>query len=129
AALRIVFLIDQDQAGTTAAKQRRERLFEVGVDRREGFLETLPGRLIDFANGITGLRNRIEQVLSLRGQETVSRLELVELLDGHHVHGTKTLDFPSKGGNHRFGRHGWLTVVEAGFGRPALGLAEASPYV
>ena len=32
------------------------------------------------------LRDRVDQVAALRGQEHVALLELVELLDGHHVH-------------------------------------------
>ena len=36
--------------------------------------------------------DRVDEVLALRREEHVARLELVELLDGHHVHRAEPID-------------------------------------
>ena len=38
------------------------------------------------------LRDRVDQILALGGQERVAGFELVELLDGHHVHRAEPID-------------------------------------
>ena len=48
--------------------------------------------LVDPLDRLGGLRDRVDEILALRRQEGVARLELVELLDGHHVHRTETID-------------------------------------
>ena len=45
-----------------------------------------------------GLRDRLDQILALRRQEHVARLELVELLDGHHVHRPEPVDLVAQRG-------------------------------
>ena len=50
------------------------------------------GRFVDLLDGLTRLRDRVDQILALRGQKAVARLELVELLDRHHVHRTQPVD-------------------------------------
>ena len=47
----------------------------------------------------------VEQVLALRGQERVARLELVELLDGHHVDRPEPFDLLLELRDGVFGRH------------------------
>ena len=85
AALERIVLVEQRQAGAAAAEQRAERLLEVAVDGGERLGEALPRGLVDALDRLAGLRDRVDEVLALRGQEGVARLELVELLDGHHV--------------------------------------------
>jgi hypothetical protein len=40
------------------------------------------------------LRDRVHEILLLTRQESVTRLELVELLDRHHVHRAEAVDLP-----------------------------------
>ena len=49
-------------------------------------------RLVDPLDRLAGLRDRVDQILALRRQERVARLELVELLDRHHVDRPEPLD-------------------------------------
>ena len=62
-------------------------------------------RLVDARDGLDGLRDRIDQVLALRRQEHVARFELVELLDGHHVHRTEAVDLRFQRDDGFFGAH------------------------
>src|SRR5205085_4982140 len=91
-ALERIVLVEQREAGAAAAEQRAERLLEVGVDRRERLAEALARRLVDAPDRFARLRDRLDQILALRRQEAVARLELVVLLDRHHVHRAATLD-------------------------------------
>ena len=65
---------------------------EVLVDRRERLREALARGLVDALDRLAGLRDRVDQVLALRGEEGVARLELVELLDRHHVDRAEPVD-------------------------------------
>ena len=49
-------------------------------------------RLVDALDRFARLGDRVDEVLALRREERVPRLELVELLDGHHVHRTEAVD-------------------------------------
>src|SRR5262249_31786959 len=92
AALERVAFVEWYQAGLAVAVERGERPGEVLVDDGERLLEALPRRLVDLADRLVGRRNRVDEVLALRGQERVARLEVVELIDRHHVHGAHSLD-------------------------------------
>src|SRR5439155_17330378 len=83
AALERIVFVEQREAGASTAEQRAERLLEVGVDRRERLAEALARRLVDALDRFARLRDRLHQILALRRQEAVARLELVELLDRH----------------------------------------------
>ena len=73
------------------------------VDGGERLGEALARRLVDALDRFAGLRDRIDQVLALRGEERVARLELVELLDGHHVHRTEPIDLAAQRRDRLFG--------------------------
>ena len=92
AALERIVFVEQRQAGAAAAEQRAERLLEVRVDGGERLGEALPRRLVDALDRFAGLRDRVDEVLALRREERVARLELVELLDRHHVHRAEPID-------------------------------------
>ena len=64
------------------------------------------------------------QVLALGRQERVALLELVELLDGHHVDGAEALDLRAQLGDGLLGRH---RVARAGVGRRLDAAAAATP--
>src|SRR5262245_40472666 len=85
AALERIALVEQREAGAAAAEQRAEHLLEVLVDGGERLAEALAGRLVDALDRFARLRDRLDEILALRRQERVARLELVELLDRHHV--------------------------------------------
>src|SRR5262249_52335207 len=97
AALERIVLVEQREPGASTAEQRAERLLEVPVDGGERLAETLAGGLVDPLDRLGGLRDRFDQVLPLSGQESMTRLELVELLDGHHVHWAEALDLGAQG--------------------------------
>src|SRR5213594_4330100 len=99
AALERVVLVEQRQPGPAAAKQRAERLLEVSVDGGERLAEALTRRLVDALDGLGRLRNRLDQVLPLRREKRIARLELVELFDGHHVHRTEALNLAAQRGD------------------------------
>ena len=54
--------------------------------------EALARRLVDALDGFARLRDRVDEILALRRQERVARLELVELLDRHHVDRAEPID-------------------------------------
>ena len=91
--------------GAAAAEERRERLLEVRVDGRERLAEARVRRLVDAPDGLVGLRDRVDEVLALRRQEGVARVELVELLDGHHVDRAELVDLAAQLGDGLFGGH------------------------
>ena len=62
------------------------------LNGRERLTEARPGRFVDPRDHLGGVRDRVDQVLPLCRQKRVARFELVELLDGHHVDGTKAID-------------------------------------
>ena len=92
AALERIGFVEQRQAGASAAEQRAEGRLEVPVDGGKGLGKALPRRLVDALDRFAGLRDRIDEVLALRGQERMARFELVELLDGHHVDEAEPID-------------------------------------
>ena len=67
------------------------------VDGRERHREAGARRLVDAPNRFARLGDRVDEVLPLRRQERVPRLELVVLLDGHHVDGTEAVDLGGSG--------------------------------
>src|SRR5204863_9985295 len=86
AALERIGLVEQRQAGAAAAEQRAEGLLEIAIDGRERLGEPLARRFVDALDRFAGLRDRVDEVLPLRAQEGMAGLELVELLDRHHVY-------------------------------------------
>jgi hypothetical protein len=42
--------------------------------------------VLSMPDGLAGLRDRVQQILALRRRKGMTRFELVELLDRHHVH-------------------------------------------
>jgi hypothetical protein len=86
-ALELVVLVEQHEAGAPAAEERRERPLEVRVDGDERLAEALLRRLLDLLDRVAGRGDRIHEVLALARQERVARLEIVELVDRHHVDG------------------------------------------
>ena len=62
----------------------------------ERFFEAFLRRLVDALDGLAGLRDRIEQILALGGEERVAGFELVELPDRHHVHRAEALDLAAQ---------------------------------
>ena len=62
-------------------------------------------RLVDLLDRVVGRGDRIDEVLALRGQERVARLEVVELIDRHHVDRAHPLDLGAEVGDHLVGRH------------------------
>src|SRR6185369_4326508 len=104
AALERIVLVEQREPGAPAPEQRAERLLEVPVDGRERLAEALAGRLVDPLDRLSRLRDRFGQVLALSGQEGMPRLELVELLDGHHVDRAEAFDLGAQGGDGFLGR-------------------------
>ena len=100
-----IVLVEQRDAGAAAAEQRREGLLEVGVDGGERVAEARVRGLVDALDGFVGLRDRVDQVLALRGQEGVALIELGELLDGHHVDRAELVDLRAQLGDGFFGGH------------------------
>src|SRR5688572_30916140 len=49
--------------------------------------------------------DRVDEVLALGGQERVARLEIVELVDRHHVHRAHLFDLGAEVGDHLVGGH------------------------
>ncbi len=103
AALERIVLVEQRQAGAAAAEQRAERLLEVVVDRRKRLGEALTRGLVDALDRLGRLRDRVDEILALRRQERVARLELVELLDRHHVHRAEAIDLRAQRGDRLLG--------------------------
>ena len=87
--------------------------------------EPLARGLVDLADRLAGLRDRVEQILALRGEERVARLELVELLDGHHVDRAEAVDLLLEVGDDLLRRERRRLVD--GVGRRAGASASASP--
>ena len=56
-------------------------LAEIGVDGVEGLAEFLARNLVDLLNGLLGVADGIDQVLALGGQEVVTLLGILELLE------------------------------------------------
>jgi len=81
AAFERVGFVEQREAGPATAEERRERLLEVGVDRCERLAEPRVRGLVDLADCLVGLGDRVDQVLALAGQEGVALLEFLRLLD------------------------------------------------
>ena len=71
----------------------------------ERLAEARMRRLVDALDRFVGLRDRVDQVLALRRQERVTRFELVELLDGHHVDRAELVDLAAQLGDRFFGGH------------------------
>ena len=92
AALQQIGLVEQDEPRPAAAEQGGEGLLKMGVDGVERLAEPLARRPVDPGDGVDGGVDRLHQILPLRGQEVVALVEVVELLDGHHVHGPEALD-------------------------------------
>ena len=49
-----------------------------------------------FLDGVAGRCDRIGQVLALRRQELMACIQLVELIDGHHIDRSEPIDFLSQ---------------------------------
>ena len=62
-------------------------------------------RLVDPLDRFGRLGDRLDQILPLRSQERVTSLELVELLDRHHVHRAEAVDLRAQRGDRLFGAH------------------------
>src|SRR5205807_1646035 len=77
AAFEWIALVEQREAGMPAAEQRAEGRLEVLLDGGKRLREARLARLVDPLDGFRRVRNRIHQVLALRRQEDVTRLELV----------------------------------------------------
>src|SRR5205814_2440130 len=92
AALERIGFVEKRQARAAAAEERAERFLEIAIDRRERVGEAVARRFVDPLDRFARLRDRVDQILALRGEERVPRLELLELLDGHHVHRTEPID-------------------------------------
>ena len=92
AALERIGFVEQRQPGAAATEQRAERLLKIAVDGEERFRETLTRRFVDPPDRFARLRDRFDEIVALRRQEPVALVELVELLDRHHVHRTEPLD-------------------------------------
>ena len=75
------------------------------LDRGERLAEAHLRRLVDARDRLGRLRDRVDQVAPLRGQERVARLELVELLDGHHVHRAEAIDLGLQADDRFLGGH------------------------
>ena len=75
------------------------------VDRGERFAEARVRRFVDLADRLVGLRDRVDEVLVLRGQEDVALLELLRLLDRHHVDRAHALDLFAQLGDRLFRGH------------------------
>ena len=73
------------QPAGAAAEELLEHLPEVLVDDLERLAEALAGGAVDLPDRLVELRDRVEQVLPLGGQERVALLELLGLLHGEHV--------------------------------------------
>ena len=114
-------LVDERDAGVAAAEQRRERLLEVAVDRLERVAEPDLAGLVDALDRLVGRGDGVDQILALRGQEGVPRLELVELLDGHHVDRAEPVDLGAQPGDGVFRRD---RVRRFGRGAVALDAAD-----
>ena len=81
------------KAGPAATEEGTEGDLEVGLDGGERLGETRFRRLVDAGDRLRRLRDRLDEIAPLRGQEDVPLFELVELLDGHHVHRSQAIDF------------------------------------
>src|SRR5438094_903423 len=92
AALERIGFVEQRQPGAAATEQRAERLLKIAIDGEERFRETLTRRFVDPPDRFARLRDRFDEIVALRRQEPVALVELVELLDRHHVHRTEPLD-------------------------------------
>ena len=92
AALELVVLVEQLSPARPPPNSVVNVCLELVVDRAERLWNRSRVVFVDALDGLAGLRDRIEQVLALRGEERVARLELVELLDGHHVDRPEPLD-------------------------------------
>jgi len=64
---------------------------------REGFDEARTRRLVDAPDRLARLGDGVDEILALGGQEHVAGLELVELLDRHHVHRPEAIDLRAAG--------------------------------
>src|SRR5262249_43536049 len=84
-------------------EQRAERFLEVVVDRAERLGEPLPRRFVNAGDRLARLRDGVYEILALAGEKHVARLELVELLDGHHVDRTQAIDLRAQGDDRFFG--------------------------
>ena len=104
-AFELVAFVEQHKAGAAAAEKRRERLLEILIDDGKRFFESFFRGLVDPANRLPGRGNRIDQILALRRQERVSRLEIVELINGHHVDRAHAFDLVAQVANHLVGGH------------------------
>ena len=102
AALERIGLVEQRQAGAAAAEERAEKILEVAVDRSEGLGKPLSGGLVDALDGFGGLGNRVDEILALGGQKGMARLELVVLLDRHHVHRPESIDLRAQASDRLF---------------------------
>src|SRR5262245_7356047 len=103
AALERIVFVEQREAGAAAAEERAERLLEVAVDGGERLAEPLLRRLVDALDRFGGLRDRLDEIFPLRGEEHVAALELVELLDRHHVHRAEAIDLAAQRRNRFLG--------------------------
>ena len=79
AGIGLVRSFQQPQFAVTAAEKMDEGFRESGIDRFEGFLELPPADGIDFLDGLSGVANGIEQVLTLAAQELEPLLRLPDI--------------------------------------------------
>ena len=77
----------------TAAKQRNERLSKAGINGLEGFFELAAANGVDLFNRLSGVPNRVQQVLPLGCEKLKTFFRLLIFLNSHHVHSTHGLEF------------------------------------
>src|SRR5262245_20505835 len=107
-ALERIGLVEQRQAGAAAAEERAEGFLKVAVDRGERLVEAVAPRLSDASYPSGRLHDRLDEILALFGDERMTAFELVELLDGHHVHRPKSIDLGAQRRDRFLGAEGSL---------------------
>ena len=84
------------------------------VDGRERLAKPFSRRVVDPLNRLPGRDDGIDQILPLGRQERVACLELVELVDRHHVHRSKAVDLNPQPRGHLIGAQGRADVAGRG---------------
>src|SRR6185503_4183621 len=75
-----------------AAKQLAEELGKVGIYRLERMLEPFTRTLFDLTQSFLRSRDRVDDVLLLRGEKDVSLFGLGEFVNGEHVDRAEILE-------------------------------------
>ena len=117
-----VFAFLQQQVGLAAAEELAEGFVEVRLDGFESLLEQAAAVPVDARDDVLEAGARRVQVLELRLEEGVARLEFLLFLQGAHVHGAEARQPFLKLPHQRLGGRRGLRLGFSDFGFWIFGL-------